>query len=319
MLGLVVRRVLSLIPILVIVSFVVFMLTELVPGDAAVTIAGGADATPERVEEVRTQLGLDRPVLERYGDWLSDAVQLDFGRSLLNQQGPTISEEIATRLPITFSIAFAGLLISMLIGIPLGILSGIRPGAVVDRTSVTATSIGLAIPSFVVALFLINTFAIDLGWFPALSNRYVAITDDAAEWLRWVALPALSIGVFAGASVARQVRAAIIDALQSNYVRTALSVGMGTRKTVVKYAFKNAAIPAVTVLGLQLSGLLGGVVIIEQIFSIPGLGTYLLRALTAPDVPVIQAVTLTFVIIHVLMNLVVDISYGYLNPRVRVS
>lgn len=319
MLGLVVRRVLSLIPILLIVSFVVFMLTELVPGDAAVTIAGGADATPERIEQVRTQLGLDRPVLERYGDWLSDAVQLDFGRSLLNQQGPTIAEEIETRLPITFSIAIAGLLISMLIGIPLGILSGLRPGATVDRASVTATSIGLAIPSFVVALFLINTFAIDLGWLPALSNRYVPITEDPGGWLRWVALPALSIGVFAGASVARQVRAAIIDALQSNYVRTALSVGMGTRKTVVKYAFKNAAIPAVTVLGLQLSGLLGGVVIIEQIFSIPGLGTYLLRALTAPDVPVIQAVTLTFVIIHVLMNLVVDISYGYLNPRVRVA
>jgi peptide/nickel transport system permease protein len=319
MLGLVVRRVLSLIPILLIVSFVVFMLTELVPGDAAVTIAGGADATPERIEQVRTELGLDRPVLERYGDWLSDAVQLDFGRSLLNQQGPTIAEEIEARLPVTFSIAIAGLLISMLIGIPLGILSGLRPGAVVDRASVTATSIGLAIPSFVVALFLVNTFAIDLGWFPALSNRYVPITEDPGEWLRWVALPALSIGIFAGASVARQVRAAIIDALQSNYVRTALSVGMGTRKTVVKYAFKNAAIPAVTVLGLQLSGLLGGVVIIEQIFSIPGLGTYLLRALTAPDVPVIQAVTITFVIIHVLMNLVVDISYGYLNPRVRVA
>ena len=132
-------------------------------------------------------------------------------------------------------------------------------------------------------------------------------------------LPAVSIGLVAGASVARQVRAAIIDALQSNYVRTALSVGTGTRKTVVKYAFKNAAIPAVTVLGLQLSGLLGGVVIIEQIFSIPGLGTYMLRALSAPDVPVIQAVTLTFVVIHVVMNLVVDISYGFLNPRVRVS
>jgi len=319
MLGLIVRRILSLIPILLIVSFVVFMLTELVPGDAAVTIAGGADATPERIEQVRTQLGLDRPVFERYGDWLSDAVQLDFGRSLLNQQGPTIAEEIETRLPITFSIAIAGLLISMLVGIPLGILSGLRPGAMVDRASVTATSIGLAIPSFVVALFLINTFAINLGWFPALSNRYVPITEDPVEWMRWVALPALSIGIFAGASVARQVRAAIIDTLQSNYVRTALSVGMGTRKTVVKYAFKNAAIPAVTVLGLQLSGLLGGVVIIEQIFSIPGLGTYLLRALTAPDVPVIQAVTLTFVVIHVLMNLVVDISYGYLNPRVRVA
>jgi peptide/nickel transport system permease protein len=317
MFALVVRRLISLIPILLIVSFIVFMLTELVPGDAATTIAGGADATPERVAEVRRELGLDRPVLERYGDWLADAIRLDFGHSLLNQTGPSISEEIRERIPVTFSIALAGLLVSMIIGIPLGILSGLRPGAVVDRASVTGTSLGLAIPSFVLALFLINAFAIDRDWFPALG--YTPFEENPWEWLRSITLPALAIGVFAGASVARQVRAAIIDALQSNYVRTALSVGMSTRKTVVKYAFKNAAIPAVTVLGLQLSGLLGGVVIIEQIFSIPGLGTYMLRALSAPDVPVIQAVTITFVIIHVLMNLVVDISYGYLNPRVRVS
>ncbi|MEX1008114.1 MAG: ABC transporter permease [Acidimicrobiia bacterium] len=317
MLALIVRRLVSLIPVLLIVSFVVFMLSELVPGDAATTLAGGADATPERVAEVRTQLGLDRPVLERYGDWLRDAVQLDFGSSLLNQSGPTIAEEIAARLPVTFSIALAGLFVSVLIGIPLGILSGMRPGAPVDRASVTGTSIGLAIPSFVVALFLITAFALDRDWFPALG--YTPFSEDPWEWLRSITLPALSIGLFAGASVARQVRAAIIDVLQSNYVRTALSVGTGTGRTVVKYAFKNAAIPAVTVLGLQLSGLLGGVVIIEQIFSIPGLGTYLLRALSAPDVPVIQAVTLTFVIIHVVMNLAVDISYGFLNPRVRVS
>ena len=161
MLALIVRRLISLIPILLIVSFVVFMLTELVPGDAATTLAGGADATPERIAEVRTQLGLDRPVLERYGDWLVDAVQLDFGSSLLNQSGPTIAEEIRERIPVTFSVALAGLFVSMLIGIPLGILSGMRPGAKVDRASVTATSIGLAIPSFVVALFLITAFAID--------------------------------------------------------------------------------------------------------------------------------------------------------------
>ena len=173
MLALIVRRLVSLIPILLIVSFVVFMLTELVPGDAATTLAGGADATPERIAEVRTQLGLDRPVLERYGDWLVDAVQLDFGSSLLNQGGPSIAEEIRERIPVTFSVALAGLFVSMLIGIPLGILSGIRPGAKVDRASVTATSIGLAIPSFVVALFLITAFAIDRDWFPALGLHAV--------------------------------------------------------------------------------------------------------------------------------------------------
>jgi peptide/nickel transport system permease protein len=317
MFALVVRRLISLIPILLIVSFIVFMLTELVPGDAATTIAGGADATPERVEEVRRQLGLDRPVFERYGDWLADAVRLDFGSSLLNQQGPTISEEIADRIPVTFSIAIAGLLVSMLIGIPLGILSGLRPGAAIDRASVTGTSLGLAIPSFVLALFLINAFAIERDWFPALG--YTPFDEDPWEWLRSITLPALAIGLFSGASVARQVRAAIIDALQSNYVRTALSVGMPTRTTVVKYAFKNAAIPAVTVLGLQLSALLGGVVIIEQIFSIPGIGQYLLGAIVSADIPAIQGCVLVLAVIAIAMSLIVDILYALLNPKIRVA
>jgi peptide/nickel transport system permease protein len=317
MLALIARRLVSLIPILLLVSTAVFLLTDLVPGDAATTLAGGADATPERIAEVRKQLGLDRPLLERYGDWLGDAVQLDFGTSLLNQDGPTITEELGTRLPVTFSIAIAGLFVSVLLGVPLGILSAIRPGGLIDRASITATSLGLAIPSFVVGLFLITTFAIDRDWFPALG--YTPFGEDPWEWLRSITLPAISIGLFAAASVARQVRAATIDALQSNYVRTALSVGSGTGRTVGKYALKNAAIPAVTVLGLQLSAVLGGVVIIERIFSIPGIGTYMFRALSAPDVPVIQAVTLTFVVINVLVNLAVDISYGFLNPRVRVS
>jgi peptide/nickel transport system permease protein len=169
----------------------------------------------------------------------------------------------------------------------------------------------------VLAFFLIEIFALNLGWFPALG--YTKFTDSPRGWLETITLPAISLGIIAAASVARQTRAAIIDVLQSNYVRTAFSVGTGTRKTVVKYAFKNAAIPTVTVLGLQLAGLIGGVVIIEQIFSIPGLGSYMLRALTLPDVPVIQAVTLTFVVIYVVLNLIVDISYGYLNPRVRAS
>jgi peptide/nickel transport system permease protein len=318
MLALIARRLVSLIPILLIVSTVVFLLVELVPGDAATKVAGGADATPERIAEVRAELGLDRPLLERYGDWLGDAVQLDFGSSLFAREGaPTIAEEIATKLPVTFSITLAGLFVSVLIGFPLGLLAAVRPGGFVDRVSNTLTSLGLAIPSFVVALFLITTFAIDRDWFPALG--YTPFGEDPWQWLRSITLPALSIGLFATASVARQVRAATIDALQSSYVRTALSVGTGTRKTVMKYAFKNAAIPAVTVLGLQLSTLLAGVVIIEQIFTIPGIGIYMFRALSAPDVPVIQAVTLTFVIMHVLVNLAVDISYGFLNPRVRVS
>jgi peptide/nickel transport system permease protein len=259
-------------------------------------------------------------VLERYVDWLGDAVQLDFGKSYAsynNVAAPSVAEEIEERVPVSLGLALAGLLVAVVIGIPLGILAGMRPGGVVDRLSVTGTSFGLAIPNFVLAFFLIQVFALSLDWFPA--QGYTKFSDDPAAWLESIALPAISLGVLAAASVARQTRAALIDVLQSNYVRTAFAVGTGTRRTVVKYAFKNASIPTVTVLGLQLAGLIGGVVIIEQIFVIPGLGTYMLRALTLPDVPVIQAVTVTFVVIYVLLNLAVDISYGYLNPRVRAS
>ena len=317
MLAMIARRLLSLIPVLLVVSFVVFMLIELVPGDAATTVAGGANATPEKIAEVRTELGLDRPAIERYFNWLGDAVQLDFGRSYLSQTGPTVAEQIKERLPVSLGLALAGLFVAMIIGIPLGIAAGMRPGGPVDRISVTGTSFGLAIPNFVLAFLLVQVFALTLGWFPALG--YTKFTDSPSGWLEHITLPAISLGIIAAASVARQTRAAIIDVLGSNYVRTAFSVGMGTRKTVVKYALKNAAIPTVTVLGLQLAGLIGGVVIIERIFSIPGLGNYMLQALTLPDVPVIQAVTLTFVVIYVTLNLLVDISYGYLNPRVRAS
>jgi len=320
MLGMIARRLLSLIPVLLVVTFVVFLLTELVPGDAAQSIAGGANATPEKIAEVRAELGLDRPVLERYFDWLGEAVQLDFGKSYQsynNVAAPDIAEELQERIPVSIGLALAGLFVAIVIGIPLGILAGMRPGGVVDRSSVTGTSFGLAIPNFVLGFFLIQVFALSLGWFPA--QGYTKFSEDPSAWLESIILPALALGVIAAASVARQTRAALIDVLQSNYVRTAFAVGTGTRRTVVKYAFKNAAIPTVTVLGLQLAALIGGVVIIEQIFVIPGLGTYMLRALSLPDVPVIQAVTITFVLIYVTLNLLVDISYGYLNPRVRTS
>src|SRR5215213_3903832 len=320
MLGMIARRLLSLIPVLLVVTFVVYMLVELVPGDAATSVAGGVNATPEKIAEVREDLGLDRPVLERYVTWLGDAVQLDFGKSYQsynNVAAQDVAEEIRERIPVSVGLALAGLFVAFVIGIPLGILAGMRPGGVVDRLSVTGTSFGLAIPNFVLAFFLIQVFALSLDWLPA--QGYTKFSDDPSAWLESIILPALSLGVIAAASVARQTRAALIDVLQSNYVRTAFAVGTGTRRTVVKYAFKNASIPTVTVLGLQLAALIGGVVIIEQIFVIPGLGSYMLRALTLPDVPVIQAVTVTFVLIYVFLNLVVDISYGYLNPRVRTA
>lgn len=312
----IIRRLFAMIPVLLIVSFGVFMLTALVPGDAAVTIAGGESATIEEIERIRDELGLDDPLLVQYGRWLADAVRLDFGTSLFSGQ-VTVWEEIQSRVPVTFGIALMALFFGLLVGIPVGIAAGMKPGRTVDRVSIAGTSLGLAIPNFFLAMLLIVFFAIQRSWFPALG--YSRFSDGVVDWLKTVTLPALSLGLLSGASVARQLRAALIDTLNSNYVRTAWASGHGTLRVVGKYALKNASIPAVTVIGLQLTFLLGGSVIIEQIFSIPGLGAFMLRALTRSDIPVIQGVTVTFVITYVVLNLLVDISYGYLNPKVRVT
>lgn len=316
MVGLILRRLVALVPVLLVVSFVVFALSVLVPGDAATTIAGGVDATPERVEDIRDQLGLDDPLLEQYGRWLSGAVRLDFGHSLYGEQ-TTVAEDIRTRLPATMTIAFAALVIAVVVGGIVGIVAGLRPGAAVDRLSVTSTAVALAVPNFFLAMILITLFAVQRTWFPPLG--YTPFADNPLEWVKSITLPSVALGLVASATVARQVRAALIDVLGSAYVRTAWATGLSPIRVVAKHAMKNAAMPAVTGLGLQLSALLGGSVIIEQLFSIPGVGSYLVRALFQQDLPVIQGVVVLFVILNVGLNLVMDVVYGLLNPKVRVS
>lgn len=316
MLGLIARRLVALVPVLLIVTFGVFMLSVFMPGDPAVTLAGGADATPERIEEIRQELNLDDPLLVRYGTWLAGAVKGDFGNSLFNTR-ETVFEEVRMRIPVTGGLALSALVMGLIIGVPAGVFSGVRPGGLIDRLNVTGISLGVAIPNFFLAMVLISVFAVNLQWLPAIG--FTRFTESPTEWLRSMILPALSLALFVGAAVARQLRASLIDVMGSNYVRTAWAMGASPRVVVTKHALKNAAIPAITVLGMQLSTLLGGAVIIEQIFSIPGLGTYLLRALLQQDLPVVLGVTTFFVVIYVLMTLVVDLAYGFLNPKVRVS
>lgn len=318
MVGMIGRRLLGLIPVLLVVSFGVFMLSALVPGDAALTLAGGQSAKIEDVERIRTEMGFDDPIIEQYGRWLGDAVRFDFGRSLLaDEKAPTVFEEIKERLPVTLSIIALAILFAVAIGIPLGVAAGMRPGSVVDRVCSTACTAGLAVPNFFLALLFASLFAIQLKWFPAIG--FTRISEDPVEWLKSTTLPALSVGLAGAASLARQTRAALIDVMQSNYVRTAWAKGGSPMRVVGKHALKNAAIPAVTVLGLQIGGLLGGAVLVEQIFSVPGIGFYMLRALLEADLPVVQGVAIMFVLANVLVNLLVDISYGFLNPKVRVS
>jgi len=313
--GLIVRRLLSLIPLLLIVSFVVFSLTYLLPGDPATAIAGGENASPQEIIRVRHEYGFDDPLLQQYGRWLGKAVRFDFGESELDHK--SVSSQIAARLPTTLSLALCAMAVGILLGLPLGILAGTKPGSIRDKVDTGVASLGIAIPNFVLGIYLILIFAISLGWFPALG--WEKFGDNPRGWLQHVVLPAVALGVFAAASLARQIRSSLIDAMDTNYVRTAWAKGSSSRRVVGKHGLKNAAIPAVTVLGLQLSTLLGGTVVIENLFSIPGLGQYLLAAIHNYDIPVIQGVTITFVLIFVVVNLLVDISYGYFNPRVRVS
>jgi peptide/nickel transport system permease protein len=314
-LGLIVRRLLSLIPLLLVVSFAVFSLTYLLPGDPATTMAGGTNASPQDIVRIRKEYGFNDPLVTQYVRWLKKAVKLDFGRSLIDHK--PVSGELRRKFPVTLSLTLAAMVIGLMIGLPLGIMAGMRPGSARDKAGVGVASLGIAIPNFWLAMVLITIFAIDLGWFPAIG--WTNFQDSPSDWLKHVFLPALALGVWAAAALARQLRSGLIDTLDTNYVRTAWAKGSRERRVVGKHALKNAAIPAVTVFGLSISTLLGGAVIIERIFSIPGLGTYLLAAISSYDIPVIQGVTVLFVLMFVVINLIIDISYGYFNPRVRVS
>jgi peptide/nickel transport system permease protein len=315
LLPLIARRLLSSIPTLLIVSFSVFMLVALVPGDPAVTLAGGAAATQESIERVREQLHLNDPLLVQYWDWLKGVLHLDFGTSIAS--GAPISHDIATRLPVTLGLVLAAAVIAIVIGVPLGLIAGVRPGGLADSLCRIVASLGLAIPGFWLAVMLVSVFAVNLQWVPPTGYR--PITESPIGWLERIILPALALGFHVSASIARQLRGAMIDVLGSNYVRTAWAKGVKPRTVVMKHALRNAAMPALTVFGIEIGHLLGGAVIIETIFALPGLGRYMFDAVIGKDLPALQGVVLVFVVGQILISLFVDISYGFLNPKVRVG
>ncbi|HKS47017.1 MAG TPA: ABC transporter permease [Amycolatopsis sp.] len=315
MLGLIGRRLLIAVPLLVVMSLLVFSLVALVPGDPAVTLAGGADASPQAVAQIRAELHLDEPFLARYWTWLGAALRLDFGKSLYSQHA--VAAELAQRIPVTASLAIAVFVLVVPLALAVGVFGGLRPRGPLDRGLMFLTSFALSMPPFWVALVLIALFAINLRWLPPFG--YTSFTEDPLAWLQTIIMPAVALALAALSILARQVRAGLTDTMQSAFIRTAWAKGGTTRQVVVGHALKNSAIPAVTVMGLQVGAILGGTVIVEQIFSIPGIGMYMLEAVSNKDVPVIQAVTLLFVVANVVANLAVDIAYGYLNPKVRAS
>jgi peptide/nickel transport system permease protein len=305
-------RVLSTVPVVFVVTFVVFGLILLIPGDPAITIAG-PDATPEQIEVIRERLGLNRPFLIQYVDWLGSALRGDLGTSLFTSRAVTTS--IMESLPVTLTLTLTAIVISLLISVPLAIVSATRRGGWIDRLATVTSSIGIALPSFWLGLMLVLLFSLTLGWLPA--TGYVPLAQDPAAWLRHILLPALTLGVAAAAESTRQLRGSIIEVLQQDYVRTARAKGMRTRKVIGKHVLKNASVPLVTVIGLQVTLLLGGAIVVEQVFGVPGLGQVAISAVTLRDLPVIQGVVLVAVLVAMLSNLLVDLTYGYLNPKVR--
>ncbi|MBO0728323.1 MAG: ABC transporter permease [Acidimicrobiaceae bacterium] len=309
-----VRRVAAIVPLLLIITFAVYALVLIIPGDPARTLAGGIKASPAAVAQIRHQLHLDQPFLAQYWRWLTHAVRGDLGTSLFQHQ--SVASGIAQRLPLTLSLALGGFTVSILLGLPLGILAGIRPGSGTDRAATVGASVGIAMPDFWVAMILVVLFAVEAHVLPDIG--YVGLSDPL-QWFRHLLLPWIALGLAGAATLARQVRGALIDALDQDYVRTARAMGVPERQVIGRLALKNALTPAMTVLGIQFAYLLGGTVIIEQIFAIPGLGSYILQAIDSKDLPVIQGTVLLIALVFVVVNLLVDIAYGILNPKVRVS
>jgi peptide/nickel transport system permease protein len=315
MAGYIARRLLALIPLLLIVSFLVFAMSFLIPGDPARTLAGGLRATPDRVLLVRHQLGLDKPVVVQYWRWLTHALRGNLGTSLF--KSTSVAAEIHRRFPVTLSLAVGALVLIVALGVPAGIAAGTHPGSLIDRIVTLGTSTAIAIPDFWLATILVVVFAVKLKVLPAIG--YVPITHSPVQWATHLYLPWLAMGLGGAAPVARQLRGALIDVLDQDYIRTAGAKGLPEWRVVLKHALKNAATAPVTIIGIQFAYNMGGTVILEYIFSIPGLGQYFLIGLNSRDLPVIQGVTLVIALTFVVLNLAVDILYAYLNPKVRLG
>lgn len=307
------RRIAWSIPVVFIVSLVVFSLIHLAPGDPATAMVGGDDVDPETVERAREQLGLNDPLHEQYWRLISGLFVGDLGTSIMGSED--VANSILFRLPISVTLAAGGLFVALLIALPTGILAAVKEGGKVDRLVTFFATLGISTPPFFVGLLLVLAFAVHLGWLPA--TGYVRPTEDLMGWMRAMILPSISLGLAPAAEIARHLRGAMRDVLRQDYVRTAVAKGHRQFVVVGKHALKNAAVPVITVIGLQLGSLISGSVVIESVFAIPGMGALLIRSVVLQDFPMIQGIMVVVVLLILIVNLLVDISYGALNPKVR--
>lgn len=306
MLQFIIKRVFMIIPVLLGVSIIVFGIMELTPGDP-VTLMLGERATIEQQEALRERLGLNDPAPIRFVNWLGGVATLDLGRSIRSNR--LVTQEITARMGPTFELAVLATAIAVIVGIPIGVISATRPNSIADHVFTFGSFLGLAMPVFWQALVMILLFAYVLGWFPA-SGR-------GGSWEYYV-LPAVTLGTSAIASITRMTRSTLLEALNQDYVRTARAKGLASSRVVYMHALRNAMIPILTVIGLQFGGLLAGAVITETVFSWPGLGSMAVDAIRSKDFPLVQGVILVFALAYAVVNLIVDVLYAYLDPRLRV-
>ncbi len=316
MLAYLIRRILHLIPVLFVLTVVVFTFVQLLPGDIIDTMIGEEDVEdPEVRAALEKEFGLDKPIYVQYGKWLFRAVQGEFGKSLITRR--PVTQELLEGIPATVYLAVVGISISMIIAIPLGTLAAVRRNTPTDYAAQITSLAGISIPEFWFAIMCVLVFSLYLGWLP--SSGYISPFVDLKQSLMYLILPAMAVGFRQAAYTTRLTRSSMLDEMNKEYVDTGRSLGFSENKVIYKYTLRNAMIPTITISGLQLANLLGGTVVLESIFAWPGIGRAIFEAIIQRDYPLIQAGVLVLGIIVVIINLLVDLTYRYLNPRVELG
>lgn len=312
MLNYVIRRILATIPVMAVVALFVFSLLYIAPGDPAAVIAGD-QATPADVERIRASLGLDRPFLIRFGEWSWQILHGDLGTSIFTNL--PVAAMIAQRVEPTLSLMAVTLAFAVTVAVPIGVVAAWRADTVIDRSIMAFAVLGFSVPVFVVGYVLAYVFGLQLDWVPV--QGYTPFAEGVAPWIENLILPALALGCVFIAVIARTTRAAMLEVLQQDYIRTARAKGVGQLGLLFVHALKNAAVPIVTVIGMGMAALIGGTVVTETVFAIPGIGRLTVDAILRRDYPVIQGVVLLSSFVHVIVNLLVDLTYTVLDPRIR--
>ena len=312
MLDFIARRLIAIIPVLAVVAVFVFLMLRLTPGDPAAVIAGD-NATSDQIAMIREKLGLTLPIWEQFGIWIADILRGNFGESFFFKK--TVAELIAQRIEPTLALSICTLIFAVSVAVPIGVVAAYRQGTLFDRFVMGFSVVGFSVPGFVIGYCLIYVFAIELGWLPV--QGYIRIGQDFGGFIIRMILPSITLSVGFIALIARITRASVLEVLNEDYIRTARAKGLSNRVVLMRHALRNAAVPILTVIGLGIAILIGGAVVTESVFGLPGLGRLTVEAVLSRDFPTIQTVILLFSVVYVVVNLLIDISYTIFDPRIR--